>query len=262
MSSQKNKILTLFVIVFLPFFLLERIFLSSPTVKILRWFIIALLPILITITAVGFLATDQYLTFEYGKVRFPPDLYGFTPEQRFELASTNIHYVRAHLPDDTLAGQKLDGKAVYNTREISHMADVQSVFQGILRVWQLAFVLLVILGFVFWKMGERMALAASLQAGGLLTSGIILTIALLAIFAWQTWFDLFHRFLFVPGSWLFSYSDTLIRLFPVKFWFDATLTISLLSFVGGLLLALIGRQWRIAIEKPSRKQSWSSMFEY
>jgi uncharacterized membrane protein len=70
---------------------------------------------------------------------------------------------------------------------------------------------------------------------------LILSIALLAVFAWQTWFDLFHRFLFVPGSWLFSYSDTLIRLFPMKFWFDATLTISLLSFVGRLLLMLIGR---------------------
>jgi uncharacterized membrane protein len=75
----------------------------------------------------------------------------------------------------------------------------------------------------------------------------------MAVFTWQTWFDLFHRFLFVPGSWLFSYSDTLIRLFPVKFWFDATLTISSLSFVGGLLLVLIGRQCQIAMEKPSRK---------
>jgi hypothetical protein len=53
-----------------------------------------------------------------------------------------------------------------------------------------------------------------------------------------------------------------IRIFPVEFWIDATLTISLLGFVGGLLLVLIGRQWRIAIEKPPGRQSWSSMFEY
>jgi integral membrane protein (TIGR01906 family) len=98
-----------------------------------------------------------------------------------------------------------------------------------------------------------MALASALQAGGLLTSGIILTIATLAVFAWQTWFDLFHRFLFVPGSWLFAYSDTLIRLFPVEFWFDATLTISLLSFVGGLLMVLIGRQGQLAIGTASTR---------
>ncbi len=85
-------------------------------------------------------------------------------------------------------------------------------------------------------------LASAIQPGGLLTSGIILSIALLAIFAWQFWFETFHLFFFKPGSWLFSYSDTLIRLFPVEFWFDATLTISVFSLAGGLSLALIG--WR------------------
>jgi integral membrane protein (TIGR01906 family) len=92
-----------------------------------------------------------------------------------------------------------------------------------------------------------MTFASALQSGGLLTSGTIFTIALLAIFAWQTWFDSFHLIFFEPGSWLFSYSDTLIRLFPVEFWFDATLTISIFSLAGGLLLALIGWRWRKAL---------------
>ena len=170
--------------------------------------------------------------------------------------------MRAHLPNDELSKQTLNSVPVYNEREVTHMADVKAVFQVILRVWQVGFILILLLGVIFWQRGELHAFASAIQSGGLLTSGIILTIALLAVFAWQTWFDLFHRFLFVPGSWLFSYSDTLIRLFPVKFWFDATLTISLLSFIGGLLLVLIGRQWRIAIEKPSRRRSLSSMFEY
>jgi integral membrane protein (TIGR01906 family) len=249
MSSRRDKILKLFVIVFLPFFLLERIFMFGPAIKVLRLFIMMLMPILITVAAARFLATDQYLTLEYGKVNFPPDLYGFTPEQRFELASTNLHYVRAHLPADTLTVQNLDGTAIYNPREITHMAEVRSVFQAILRVWQLAFVLLVIVGFAFWYMGERTALASAIQSGGLLTSGIVLTIALLAIFSWQVWFKTFHLFFFQPGSWVFSYSDTLIRLFPVKFWFDATLTISILSVIGGLIAAFIGRQLRIKLQR-------------
>jgi integral membrane protein (TIGR01906 family) len=230
--------------------------------RILKMLPVLLMPILLILGSARLLATNAYLAFEYGKASFPPDLYGFTPQQRFELASTNIHYVRAHLPADALAKQTLDGTAVYNPREVSHMADVQSVFQIILRVWQVAFIVLLLLGFVFWQNGEQVSLASALQAGGLLTSGIILTIAALAVFAWQTWFDLFHRFLFVPGSWLFSYSDTLIRLFPVKFWSDATLTISVLSLVEGLIMALIGQRWRTAIEKPFRRNGWSSMFEY
>ena len=235
---------------------------SKTVNKMLKTLLVLLIPMLLILGSARLLATDAYLAFEYGKVSFPPDSYGFTPQQRFILASTNIHYVRAHLPSNELSKQTLDGVPVYNEREVTHMADVKAVFQVVLRVWQMSFILLLLLGFIVWQKGEQKIFASALQSGGLLTSGTILTIALLAIFAWQTWFDLFHRFLFVPGSWLFSYSDTLIRLFPVKFWFDATLTISLLSFVGGLLLALIGRQWQIAIEKPSRKQSWSSMFEY
>jgi len=108
---------------------------------------VLLIPILVVFGSVRLLATDAYLAFEYGKTSFPPDVYGFTPQQRFELASTNIHYVRAHLPDNILAVQALDGTPIYNSREVSHMADVQSVFQAILRVWQVAFVLLLLLGF-------------------------------------------------------------------------------------------------------------------
>jgi len=120
------------------------------------------------------------------------------------------------------------------------MADVQAVFQSVLRVWHATFVLLLLMGLILWQQGERQTLASAIQSGGLLTSGIILTIALLALYAWQFWFNTFHLFFFKPGSWLFSYSDTLIRLFPVEFWFDATLTISVFSLAGGSLLALIG----------------------
>jgi len=222
----------------------------SQTTKILKLLIMLLIPILIIGGVVRMLATDAYLAFEYGRVSFPPDSFGFTDRQRFILASTNIHYVRAHLPNDELSKQILNGMPVYNPREVSHMADVQAVFQSILRVWWAVFILLILLGFVLWKTGERKALASAIQLGGLLTSGIILSIALLAIFGWQFWFNTFHLFFFEPGSWLFSYSDTLIRLFPVEFWFDATLTISILSLIGGLLVTLAGWRWKQILKLP------------
>jgi len=210
--------------------------------QILKLFTVVLVTIFIVGGAVQLLATDSYLAFEYSKASFPPDPFGYTLQQRFILASTNIHYVRAHLPSDELSKQFLNGVPVYNPREVSHMADVLAVFQSVLRVWQVAFLLLLLLSFFLWNKGEQKALASAIQLGGLLTSGIILSIALLAIFGWQFWFETFHLFFFQPGSWLFSYSDTLIRLFPVEFWFDATLTISAFSLAGGLLLALVG--WR------------------
>jgi integral membrane protein (TIGR01906 family) len=218
--------------------------------KVSKIVVVILIPVILILGSARLLATDTYLALEYGKASFPPDLYGFTSQQRFILASTNIHYVRAHLPNDELAKQTLNGVPVYNEREVTHMADVQAVFQIILRVWQTAFILILLIGVILIQNGEQKRFASAIQWGELLSSGLILAIALFAIFAWQTWFELFHRFLFVPGSWLFSYTDTLIRLFPIKFWFDATLTISILTFVSGVLLAFIG--WR-AQRLPAQK---------
>ena len=224
----------------------------SRTTRILKLFLILLIPILIITAAVRLLATDKFLAFEYGKASFPSDPFGFTNQQRFILASTNIHYVRTHLPNDELSKQTLNGTPVYNPREISHMVDVRAVFQSIFQVWQAAFILVLFFGFMLWQKGEWKMLASAIQSGGLLTSGFILSIGLLAVFAWQFWFEMFHLFFFKPGSWLFSYSDTLIRLFPMEFWFDATLNISILSLIGGLIIALIGWQWRIATENATR----------
>jgi integral membrane protein (TIGR01906 family) len=221
-------------------------------IRILKSLLALLIPLVLVLGSAHLLATDAYLTFEYGKSSFPPDSYGFTPQQRFIIASTNIHYVRAHLPNDELSKQTLNGVPVYSEREVTHMADVQAVFQSVLRVWQASLILLLLLVFILWRKGELAALASAIQSGGFLTSGIILSIALLALFAWQVWFDNFHLIFFEPGSWLFAYSDTLIRLFPLQFWMDATFMITAFSLIGGLLAAFIGWQWQIASQKAAQ----------
>lgn len=222
---------------------------SNRLTKILQLLIILLIPVLIVLTTVHLLATDQYLAFEYSKASFPPDPFGFTNHQRFVFASTDIHYMRAHLPSDELSKQILNGVPLYTSREVAHMADVQTVFKFIFRLWKISSIFLVLIVFILWQQRERRILGFALQWGGILTSTIIVLISLVAVFAWQFWFQSFHLIFFEPGSWLFSYSDTLIRLFPVQFWFDATITISLLSLFGGLVTALIGWRWRIAIEE-------------
>jgi integral membrane protein (TIGR01906 family) len=53
---------------------------------------------------------------------------------------------------------------------------------------------------------------------------------------WQ-FFTLFHELFFTGDSWLFQYSDTLIRLFPIRFWEDAFLLAAGIALGGGLGLA-------------------------
>jgi integral membrane protein (TIGR01906 family) len=57
--------------------------------------------------------------------------------------------------------------------------------------------------------------------------------------AFSVFFVFFHQVFFESGTWVFRFSDTLIRLFPQRFWRDAFIAIGLLSLAGGLTLGLV-----------------------
>jgi integral membrane protein (TIGR01906 family) len=49
-------------------------------------------------------------------------------------------------------------------------------------------------------------------------------------------FTAFHQLFFEGDTWLFLYSDTLIRLFPLRFWQDAFLLAAVIALGGGVAL--------------------------
>jgi integral membrane protein (TIGR01906 family) len=216
-------------------------------VRLFQMLIILLLPVLLVLASVRILITDRYLAYEYGKASFPADPHGFDRLQRLTYASDNFRYVRQNLPVDTLANQRLGDQTLYNERELKHMQDVQKVYQTAIRVGHFSVGLFLLAGLVLALQVETQpAFLFAIRSGGLLTVGLIAVVGLLAIVVWEFWFVAFHQVFFAPGSWTFNTSDTLIRLFPEKFWFDAALTISGLSLAGGLLFALIG--WRFNLK--------------
>jgi uncharacterized membrane protein len=44
---------------------------------------------------------------------------------------------------------------------------------------------------------------------------------------------------FAQGTWQFLYSDTLIRMFPEQFWFDAALVIGTLTSLGAIVILIL-----------------------
>ena len=221
---------------------------STQLSRYLQILLTLLLPVLLVLGSVRLLITNEYLAFEYGKASFPPDSFGFDRSQRLDYASVNFRYVREQQPLDALSRLRMGERSIYDERELKHMQDVQKVYQAAMRIWHLALGLSLLAGLVLaWNVETRPALYSSLQWGGLLTAGIIAAIGVLAVLAWQVWFVAFHQIFFTPGTWSFNTSDTLIRLFPEKFWFDAALTIASLSLIGGLLLALAG--WRLKLNR-------------
>ena len=218
--------------------------LPAALVRLVQTTIVILLPVVIILSAVRLLATDQYLMIEYNRSDFPPDQYGFDYADRLNFASATVSYMRDGLSLSALADLKWRDQPVYNERELGHMQDVQYVFQAASLVWVLTLSIIMLAVFTLgWRRENRLALATALKRGGLLTAGLVSTLALLAVIGWQLWFDTFHRLFFAPGTWLFNATDTLIRLVPEKFWFDTALSLAGLSLAGGLFIALIG--WRL-----------------
>ncbi|HET7009198.1 MAG TPA: DUF1461 domain-containing protein, partial [Anaerolineales bacterium] len=60
------------------------------------------------------------------------------------------------------------------------------------------------------------------------------TVALVVGFG--VFFVAFHRVFFVGDSWLFLYTDTLIRLFPVQFWQQFFFVLAGLSLIEAAVL--------------------------
>ncbi len=208
--------------------------------------IIIALPFFLIISAIRILTSPQYLSFEYNKPAFPADKYGFSMDERREIAISSLKFVREPLPIEFLGNQTYAGQPLFNERELGHMTDVQNVFRGAWSGWGIATLILFVSGVGLWiKPKTRSQLFQAIEIGGAVTVLAIITVGTLAVIGWDSWFTAFHQLFFLPGSWLFSPADTLIRLFPIKFWFDSVLLISVLTLVGGFTATYTGYKLRI-----------------
>lgn len=220
-------------------------------IQLNRWLLILIIPLILIIGSVTVLTSPAYLSFEYAKSSFPADPMGFTPEERLSHAADNLRYIRQGLPATFLEQQDHNGQPLYNLREISHMADVQAVFRA---TWNGAKILLVLMLFLItamtWREEHRTLFFLTVQQAGVITAILITAVGLLAVLSWNAWFSTFHQLFFQPGTWTFQATDTLIRLFPLPFWFDGALTASALTLSAGLLLAVLGGVFKKRVQTP------------
>ena len=214
--------------------------------SILSWLVAILVPIALIGLGLRVLLTPLFLRIEYNMPYFPPDTYGFTKEDRLKWAPYALDYLINNEDISYLSDLEFDdGTPLYNERELSHMDDVKRVTQGALRVWYAALALLLLLGAWAWFGGWRPAYRLGLQRGGWLMVGLAVTIGLIVVVGiainpdvFWNFFAGFHSLFFEGDSWIFLYSDTLIRLFPIRFWQDAFLWAAVIALAGGIGLAL------------------------
>lgn len=216
--------------------------------KIVRWLVILATPVLLTVGTVRFLISwdsPSYPEFEYGRIA--SDAYGFSDEERLELAQGTMAYLRRSDPAAEvifmLEDLRIPGtdKPLYNESEIGHMIDVKVVADAFKpALWISAIIVVGGLIYLIAREQTRLFGAKTMMYGGLFTIGLVLLVMLFMFVAWNQAFTVFHNIFFDPGTWQFFYTDSLIRLFPEQFWFDfgTIWTISILA--GGGLLAVVG----------------------
>ena len=210
----------------------------------------SLVAILVPVVLVGLglrvLLTPLFLQIEYNLPYFPPDEYSFTTEDRLKWAPYALDYLTNNADISYLGDLRFeDGTPLYNERELSHMDDVKRVTQGALRVWYASVAVLLVLGAWAWVGGWWSEYRIGLMRGGWLMIGLAVTVGLIVIVGivlnpdvFWNFFAGFHSLFFEGDSWLFLYSDTLIRLFPIRFWQDAFLWAAVIALGGGIALAL------------------------
>jgi integral membrane protein (TIGR01906 family) len=218
--------------------------------KICSWLIALLLPVVIVLSVVRLVINPWYLVFEYHTPAFPADPYGFTLEDRLKYGTLAVDYLINSADISFLAdlrfppGQEApppscqymtDCTHLYNDRELEHMLDVKNVVQASMRVLEVSALLLVLFLLWAWRGKWMKDYLKGLQRGGVLTLVFIGAIILFVLVAFNYLFVIFHEIFFKAGTWMFLYSDTLIRLFPERFWQDTFLVVGGLTALLGLL---------------------------
>jgi len=212
-------------------------------VKTLSILMAIVVPFILIMTAIRILINPFFLKFEYNLPNFPPDPYGFTTEDRLKWGIPSMEYLLSDDPDNYLGTLTFDdGSPLYNERELSHMLDVRILVKNALKAWYALLGLSVVIGLFAWKRGFLKTYWKSIASGGWITLGLIGLILLSTLIDFSGLFTAFHGLFFEGDTWLFFASDTLIRLYPLKFWSDAFIFMGVFTVIGALACIFIGRR--------------------
>jgi len=209
--------------------------------RFIFYFVMAVLvPVALIILSVRILLSSAFLNLEYRMPGFPADSYGFIQADRLKWSKLAVQYLVNDSDVEFLGDLTFsDGSPLYNDRELSHMLDVKKVVKPLLSIGYITWGSLIGIGLIAYGMNWHQEYRKGLRLGGMIMLALLAVIGIFAIVSFWNFFTIFHSIFFEVDSWLFLYSDTLIRLFPLRFWQDAFLLAGVI-ILGGSLALVIG----------------------
>jgi integral membrane protein (TIGR01906 family) len=211
--------------------------------KTLLFLVVLLIPVFLLMTSIRLLLFPLYAELEYQRPGFPVDTYGFTLQDRLKWSRISLDYLVNSEGIEFLAKQRLDANtSLYNERELSHMLDVKNLVQAMLIAWPLIGIAILGVGLISMKGGWLALFWQAVGRGGLAAVGLIVAILIAVLVSFNELFTGFHKIFFTGDTWLFLFSDSLIRLFPMPFWQDAFIVMGMLVLLGGIGLGIVGNR--------------------
>ena len=234
----------------------------------LRWvasgIFIACIPILLVLTNVR-LAASWERVYDYAFSQY--DVPAVTGLERAELdraAGEIVDYFETSRPDELLDIRVQQGDedlALFNQREILHMADVRDLFRLVFRIHEFALVYVVayVAAVYLWSRERSMRrLARQGITAGIATVGILSLAAVGVMLGFDAIFEQFHLLSFSNDFWqLDPRTDRLVQMFPMDFWFDVTLAVGVLSVIEGGAIALAGLGYIIWLDRQAEARRLS-----
>ena len=185
---------------------------------------------------------EWFIEWEYSKKDFPEDRYGLEDSYRKELAKLGLRAVLSDEGMEEFKKAKLpNGRLAFNSREVKHMEDVKNFLSFF---FPLLYSSLIVVALSLLYLRRPESIGKALLVASLFSLSLFTAIAVFSLTNYELAFELFHNYVFDPYSWRFRYSDTLLRIYPMKLWFDGTMFVigmgAFLCIASGVLgLALL-----------------------
>jgi integral membrane protein (TIGR01906 family) len=201
----------------------------SPAERVASVTVAVATAVVIAAVAIVPFLTPAWVSFEQGRTGAAA-LTGYSNADLDTATGAILHDLVLGPPTFAVA---VNGQQVLTERERAHMRDVRGVFGGFAVVAIISLVV-VVAGYAGAKrLGhpERAWRAVRLGARGLAVGVVVAGVV--ALVAFDTAFEIFHRLFFASGSYTFDEgTERLVQLFPFTFWSETTIA------VGGVILLL------------------------
>jgi len=194
----------------------------------LSWLAAILTPLILFGISINLLLTSAFIRIEYAMPYIPADPYGLNKSERFQWASQAIEYLTNNKQTQYLDRLEFEnGTPVFNDHEIILMDNMKRSAQKIFKYWHMSLAATFMLGLLAWVGDWLPKFRHGMRRGGWLTVALTIILGIAVI--------LFNE---INLTVYFQNTDTLLRLFPIRFWQDFFLFMAISVIGSGSLLAI------------------------